>query len=164
MLVSTGFFPAKTATVVPAVKGLPQANAPTFLKGYPVVLTAGLVDECGVNPALIAGVALADNSTNPGFAEANNPTVITGRSLQASIAVANDATEFSGFLVNNSAVIIAPVAADLGAQYGITKFAGNWRVDKAKNAGNARLIITSIDTFNNFVLFKFLSANQQLDS
>src|SRR4051812_3618394 len=112
MFVSTGFFPASFATV-PAVRVFNQAAVPTFLKGYPVVVTAGLVDECGAAPALIAGVALQDNSTNPGYSAANSPAPITGQSTTASIALAVDATEFGGFLVNGSAVIIAPVAADI---------------------------------------------------
>lgn len=149
---------------VPSVNTLPQAAVPTFLRGYPVVVTAGLVDECGVNPASIAGFALQDNSTNPGFAAANSPTVITGRSSTASIAIANDSTEFMGPLVNGSAVIIAPVAADLGASYGFTKFGTVWSIDKAKTAGNARAIITDIDILNNLVIFKILKANQQFSA
>lgn len=157
-----GFWPARFPVGgVPSVKVVPQAAAPTFKKGYPVVATAGLLDECGVNPAAIAGVALQDNSTNPGYAMANSPTVITGQSTTASLAVANDSTIFVGQLTNGSAVIVAPANADIAAQYGITKFTNDWRVDKSKTAGNARVIIIDIDTTNNLVYFKFLKANQQ---
>lgn len=146
---------------IPSVNAEPMVAVPTFLRGYPVVATAGLIDECGANPVLILGFALQDFQTNPGYSMANAPTVITGRNSTASIAIANDSTEFSGPLVNGNNTIIAPVAADLGASYGFTKYTNVWYIDKSKTAANARAIITEIDTFNNIVLFKILHANQQ---
>lgn len=159
--VATGFWPARFATHVPSVRTFSQAASPTFVKGYPVVTSSGLLDECGSNPALIAGVALQTNSTNPGYSAANSPAPITGQSTTASVALANDATEFVGQLVNNSATVIAPTAADIGASYGIKKYSGNWRVDKNLTSTNARVVITAIDTTNNLVYFKVLKANQQ---
>lgn len=149
---------------VPNVDAFDCVTTPTFLRGYPVVLTAGLIDETGVNPALIAGFALQDALTNPGFQLANSPTVITGRSNTASVAIANDSTVFMGPLVNGNNTIIAPVAADEGAQYGLTKYSSVWYVDKSKTAANARVIIQDIDTINNYVFFKVLRANQQLSA
>jgi hypothetical protein len=63
---------------VPDVQALvtvanPNAN---LIRGALVVATAGLIDVCGADPALIAGVALQGASTAPGYAAANNPTVI----------------------------------------------------------------------------------------
>lgn len=149
---------------VPSVNAEPCVASPTFLRGYPVFAAAGLIDECGVNPALILGFALQDGLTNPGFSAANSPTVITGRNNTASVAIANDSTEFMGPPVNGSAVIVTPVVADVGTNYGFTKFGTVWFLDKAKTAGNARAIITDIDTTNNLVYFKILKANQQLSA
>lgn len=148
---------------VPAVAQMytvanPNAN---FFRGAPVLSTAGLIDLCGVDPALIAGVALADANTNPGFNAANSPTVVTGQEQRVSIALANTVTVFSATFTNGTAVRIAPAQTDVGIAYGITAYAGIWTVDKAKTAGSARVTITDVDIFNNLVYFKFLAANIQ---
>lgn len=149
---------------VPNVQAMDCATTPTFLRGYPVVSTAGLIDECGANPALIAGFALQDALTNPGFSLANSPTVITGRSNTASVSIANDSTVYMGPLVNGNNTIIAPVQADDQAQYGLTKYTSVWYIDKSKVGANARTIIVDIDIFNNVVFFKILRANQQFSA
>lgn len=147
---------------VPAVKTPPCVNAPTFLRGYPVVETAGLLDECGANPPLIYGFALQDNQSNPGYSAANNPATFTGRNNTASVAIANDSTEFMGPLVNGNNTIVAPANTDNGAQYGFTKYTGIWYIDKLKVGANARAVITGVDIINQVVFFKILKAYQQL--
>jgi hypothetical protein len=162
MFFANGFAPAVFPVGgVPAVETFGQAASPTFKKGYPVVATSGLIDECGAAPAKILGMALQDNSTNPGYALANNPTVITGQSTTASVSIANDSTVFVGYLVNNSSTIIAPTAADIGvaAGYGVAKYGSAWRVDKNLTG---KVVITKIDTLNNFVYFKVMKGVQQL--
>lgn len=159
MFVANGFWPARFPVGgVPAVGVFQQAAVPTYKKGYPVVLTAGLINECGAAPAAILGIALQDNSTNPGYNAANNPAPITGQSTTSSVALANDSTQFVGQLVNGSAVVIAPTNADIGAVYGVSKQGVAWRVDKGL-AG--KVVITAIDTLNNLVYFKVAKAIQQ---
>lgn len=155
-----GFWPARFSTV-PTVRRFSQVASPTFKTGYPVFTAAGLLDECGADPALIAGIALQDQSTNPGYSAANSPSPITGQSTTASVALALQNVEFVGQLVNGSATVIAPTAGDIDAQYGITKETNTWRVDKAKVGASARVQITGIDTDNNLVYFKVLAAYQQ---
>jgi hypothetical protein len=146
---------------VPDVRTPELAVAPSFSRGAPVVATVGLVDECGADPLLIYGFALADSQTNPGYSAANSPTVITGRQNTCSVALANQKTEFMAILVNGNDTVVAPVAADKLAQYGLTKYNGVWYVDQSKVGVDARVVITGIDTLNNRVLFKVLPAYQQ---
>lgn len=148
---------------VPAINALTTVAAPasTLIIGALVVSTAGLIDTCGANPALIAGVALQKASSAPGYDAANSPATITGRENKVSTAVANQTTVFSGELTNGSTVAIAPVQADIGVSYGVTAYDGVWTVDKNKTAGDARVVITDIDIENNCVFFKFLAANCQ---
>jgi hypothetical protein len=56
--------------------------------------------------------------------------------------------------------VIAPVATDVGASFGITKFAGVWYVDKAKTGASARVVITKTDNLNgyNVVWFRFIES------
>lgn len=163
MFAINGFWPARFSVSVPPVRYFNQAVAPTYLKAYPVAVdgVTGLLDECGANPNLIAGIALADNSTNPGYSLANSPATITGRSSGSSISVACDVVEYAGYLVNASAVLVAPAATDVGQIYGIAKYGANWRVDKNLLGVDARVVITGVDIFNNYVLFKVLKAYQQ---
>lgn len=147
---------------VPAVKWMQTVAAPTFIRGAAVVSTAGLIDECGADPLLIKGFALAGADTAPGFQAANSPATFTGREENVSVALANSVTEFMGRLTNNSNVTVAPVAADNDAEYGLTKQAnGEWTVDQSKVGASARVKISGIDTINNRVLFKVLPAYQQ---
>ena len=149
---------------VPAVAALYTVANPNvnFVRGALVVSTAGLIDLCGADPVLIAGVAMADANTNPGYNAANTPATITGREQRVSVAVANNVTVFSSTLTNASAVRIAPLQSDVAVQYGVTAYAGVWTVDKAKTAGTARVVITDVDLYNNIVYFKFLPANIQI--
>lgn len=151
---------------VPDVQALvtvanPNAN---LIRGALVVSTAGLIDVCGADPALIAGVALQGASTGFGFSAANSPAVVTGQSNKVSTAIANGVTEFSASLTNGSAALVAPAQTDVGVQYGVTAYAGVWTVDKAKTGASARVIVTGYDADNNVVFFRILKANRQLDA
>ena len=149
---------------VPAVSALYAVANPaaTFVRGALVVSTAGLIDTCGVDPAIIAGVAMADANTNPGYSAANSPATITGREQRVSVALANNVTVFSATFTNASSVRNTPAQSDVGVQYGLTAYASVWTVDKAKVAGFARVVITDVDLYNNIVYFKFLPANIQV--
>lgn len=142
------------------VQYMQYVSGATFARGAVLAYTSGEVNEAGANPATIVGVALQAADTSPGFAAANNPSPITGRSRKVSVARANDVTVFSATLTNGSSTRIAPTVADIGTQVGITAYSGVWTVDKNKTAGNARVAIVGIDTDVNVVFFRFLSANQ----
>jgi hypothetical protein len=60
-------------------------------------------------------------------------------------------------------VSAAPVKADMGASYGLTKDAdGYWYVDKAKTTTSARVYVHNIDTERNLVEVSVLIANRQI--
>ena len=150
----------------------PQGGSPLVLEynatvgadfevGEVLIHSAGEVVSAGADPAAgtIVGIALASDDGAPGFNMANQPTTVTGRTKNVPVAVANG-NVFRGRLVSGSATVIAPVAADVGASYGITKFGSVWYVDKAKTGGSARVVVTKVDTLNgyNVVWFRFIES------
>lgn len=135
--------------------------AENFKAGAVLIFDTGTVAEAGTNPGAgtILGVSLADAGSNPGFNMANQPSVVTGRVDTVPVALAKNNTVFLAELVNNSAVRITPVAADVGAEYGITEQTDrSWTVDKAKTGANARVTIVKIDIENKKVWCKFLAS------
>lgn len=160
-----GFYPARMASpggtgIFPA-RWYPQHDDATHKRGDPVVATGGEVNECGADPALILGMANEDANSGPGHEPANASQVlqVTNRQYRTSVTIAGPSVIFRGELVNGDDVTIAPVLADLEAEYGITNAASGWAVDK----GNAtdRVHIVDIDIPNKIVYFKVLAANCQ---
>lgn len=151
-------------TAAPVVITPTYATGQTFVNGALVVMAAGEVSECGADPADIYGVALQAAATNPGYDAANSPTVVTGRQQTVSVALANDTTIFGGKLVNGSSTLVTPVAADIGAEYGVTKYGSIWYVDKNKTGASARVVIIDADLTGGTgdVFFQVLEANRQL--
>lgn len=142
---------------VPLVSYARYASADAIVEGSVLIITSGEYALAGADPALIAGVALQAKDTAPGYQAANNPTVSTYRQQKIAVAVADKNTTFEATLTNNSSTRIAPVQADVGAQYGITAYSGVWTVDKNKTAANARVQIVAINTERNTVYFKWLT-------
>lgn len=156
-----GIFPAKfTPGNTPEVESIQYANAQTFILGAALQLTAGQVVEATspITTAVLYGFSLEGVATKPGWNAANSPTVITGRVQEVSIARANAQTTFGSSLVNNSAVAIAPVQADIGVSYGLKAYAGVWVMDKSQTAGNSCATVVDIDTDQNLVFWKPLAA------
>jgi hypothetical protein len=145
---------------VPAIRAADYPNGQTFLQGAPLISNGSgqYIEASAVPVTLIAGIAEAPYNGAPGFNMANQPTNVTYRRQAVSMAIANEATVFRSQLVNNSAVAIAPVTADNLAKYGLSKQAGVWVVDKSLTGASACLQIVEIDTTNNWVYFKFLTA------
>jgi hypothetical protein len=120
------------------------AGGQTFITGAAVLLNAGVVQECGVDPASILGFALHPAGTMP-------------HTTRVLVAIADKDSTY--WLEGN----VAPVAADVGAIYGITRDADLvWHVDKTKVGANARVRVVSIDTTRNAYEVKVLAANIQL--
>lgn len=130
-----------------------------FEVGTVLVLSSGEVAAAGANPAAgtILGVAMSPDDGAPGYNMANQPSVVTHRTKNLSVAMANG-NVFRGKLTNNSSAVIAPVTADIGASYGITAHSGVWYVDKNKTGADARVVIVKIDTDNNNVWFRFVES------
>ena len=143
---------------VPVTRGLDYTSPATWQLGAVLVASSGLVVEGGTNPTAIIGVSQQPADTNPGFQAANNPTVVTYRTSKVATAIADRINVFGSQLVNNSSTPIAPVQADMYAQYGLKSYSGVWVVDKNLTTTNARVEIIAIDTVKNLVFFKFLES------
>lgn len=122
------------------------AAGQTFKSGASVTLSgAQEVAESGADPALILGFA-----AEPAVGDPESATKV----------IIHKAGEGQKFWMD---VSVAPVKADIGASYGITKDAdGFWYVDKAKTAGSARVYVHNIDTERNLVEVSVLIANRQV--
>jgi hypothetical protein len=156
--------PAGTVTPVKTVQYVASPSA-NLVRGAVLTLTAGEVDAAGTNPTDIYGVALQDAGTNPGFNNANSPTVNTGRKRTVSIVRPLTNVVFAGLMTNGSAAYVTPVQADIGAEYGITAYGSGatriWTVDKNKTAGDARVVVTGFEVVPggpSYVLFQFLAS------
>lgn len=141
----------------PSVLSMAYKTLETFVKGSVLIFDTGEVVIGLVDPTPIVGVALEDVASKPGFEVGHQSQVIatTGRVQQVSVAIANDVTTFSG------AGTRAPLATDVGVEYGILNTAGIWQVDPA-DAVNTRVVVTDVDLLQDIYFFKFLDAHQAL--
>lgn len=155
------FYPAMAPAGVPQILRKQYVSSPGagFILGAVLVYSSGEVDVGGTNPTAIVGTALAAPNSYPGYNSANSPSQTTWRQRWIPVAIADRRTIFYGKLTNNSSTRIAPVQADVGAEYGITAYSNIWTVDKNKTSTNARVEIVNIDLLNNGVFFKFLEAH-----
>ncbi len=143
----------------PRVLNYNATSGADFIAGEVLILSSGECVEAGTNPAAgtILGVSMCADEDAPGFSMANQPSFVTYRTKNVPVALANG-NVFKGKITNNSATYIAPVAADVGASYGITEYTGIWVVDKNKTTTNARVVIIKIDTDVNEVYFRFIES------
>ncbi len=141
----------------PSVLSMAYKTLETFVKGSVLIFDTGEVVIGLVDPTPIVGVALEDVASKPGFEVGHDSQVIatTGRVQQVSVAIANDVTTFSG------AGTRAPLASDVGVEYGILNTAGIWQVDPA-DAVNTRVVVTDVDLLQGIYFFKFLTAHMAL--
>lgn len=125
------------------IRKFPLAEDAAFLEGAFVVLTDGLADECGADPALILGIALHDAGADPD----------TGHVLVA-IAHAN-----ATFILQGSS---DPAEDDVGVAYGIAKDGdGIWYVDKTDVVAT-RVSVEKIYLTRDQFEVRVLAANFQL--
>jgi hypothetical protein len=145
----------------PLVLEYAATSGADFEVGAVLALTSGEVASAGADPAAgtILGVALAAEDGAPGYNMANQPSVVTFRQKTVPVAIANG-NVFRGKLTNGSSTVITPVAADIGASYGITAYSGVWYVDKAKTTTSARVVVVKSDTTtgNQLVWFRFIES------
>lgn len=127
------------------IRQYPIATGETFIEGALVLLNAGEIEECGADPALIAGVALHDAGADPDT---------------SSVLVALASSEGTFVLQGSS----APVAADVGVEYGVAKDAdGIWYVDKTDVVAT-RVVVEKVYLDREQFEVKILRANIQLGS
>lgn len=124
------------------IRSYTEGAAQTFKLGAAVVITAGLVVECGADPALILGFACHDATKN----------------LPATddlVAIAEEGKKFWCSYVGGTPVLLT--------DYGLTKQAdGIWALDVAKTGASARLEVHKVDTERSLALVSVLAANRQL--
>lgn len=154
-----GSWPGGTA---PNIIGYNPLAAQAIVNGSLVVLTAGLLNLCGANPASILGVALQAIDTNPGFnlPYQSQTTVITGRSSKIPVALARGITIFTCRGVNGGTDPVIPVQTDVGVSYDVVNTAGIWNLNTASTA-NARVTVVDIDVAERIFYVRFVAANVQ---
>lgn len=125
------------------IRQYPLADGAEFIEGALVVLTAGEVDECGADPALILGTALHDAGADP------DPSV-----LLVALADAN-----ATFVMQGTS---APALTDIGVEYGVAKHAdGHWIVDKTDVVA-PRVVVEKVYLSRAEFEVRVLPANRQL--
>ncbi len=132
----------------PDIRVIPHATAATFLIGDVVKYSSGeLVEATAAETgAVIVGVAAQSVNTNPGYDNANSPTVITGRDQTTSVWLATRRNVFRATLVNNSDTSVACTQANVGISYGFRIIsAGVWAIDKNITATNNAATIVGFD-------------------
>lgn len=144
--------------MIPRVVEKDLAAAAAFLQGTPLLVNAsGEFEECGVDPALIAGFSLTPAGPDTsGFNILGTKEIPPGR-IQC-IAAQNA----QRFLADYTGTL--PAAN--GGTYGITEDATDgWQVDFAKTGGSAR--VTLLDRLTDepesqpYVIVSVLTANIQ---
>jgi hypothetical protein len=132
------------------------AASPVFLQGAPLLLTAGVAAEAGANPALIAGFA-AEPGTGARL------TVVLPDTTHSLMHRATEGNRFWITTTSDGTTLQAPVQADVGATFGITKGTdGIWTLDRSKNAANQRVFVHQIDAGRFCAEVSVLAANRQL--
>ena len=157
------FYPTESFGKVPQIRRMPVLAAQTFKAGALVILTGagpGTISECGLDPASITGVALQDAFSGPGYNAADNPTVVTGRDIDISVAVANRDTIFSGRAVNGATDPVIPLVTHIGETYGVLKTgAGEWVIDITEVTVMSIIIVDiDLNLGTNLFFFKFREA------
>lgn len=150
----------RTGTTVPRVQSMAYATGQTFKAGALVVKnSAGEVVECGADPASVEGVALQGAGTGLGYDLPNSSqtVVVTGRSQEVSVAIADDEQEFSGRAVNGGTDPVLPLLTHIGEQYGVAKVGNDWVIDMAEVTAKV-VEITDIDAGTNMFLFKIIDS------
>lgn len=141
----------------PSVLSMAYKTLETFVKGSVLIFDTGEVVIGLADPTPIVGVALEDVDSKPGWEPGHQSQVIatTGRVQEVSVAIANDVTTFSG------AGDRAPLATDVGVEYGIVNTAGVWQVDTTDVVAT-RVVVTDVDLLQEIYFFKFLTAHMAL--
>lgn len=150
--------PARNPTGTPNVQAMRVTAGQTFKKGALVVDTAaGTISECGADPASVLGVALQGAFTGPGNNNADSPVVVTGQSVDCSVALADRVTVFSCRGVNGGTDPVTPAITNIGEVYGVAKVGDDWVLDLAETVATVCEIV-DIDIDNKIFLVKFREA------
>lgn len=150
--------PARMPSGTPNVQAIRVTAGQTFKTGALVVDTAaGTISECGADPAAVLGVALQGAFTGPGNNNADSPAVVTGQSVECSVALADRSAVFSCRAVNGGTDPATPTQTMVGEQYGVAKVGDDWVLDLAETVAKVCEIV-DIDIDNKIFFVKFLES------
>lgn len=153
----------RTGTTVPRVQSVKYKTAQTFTDRALVYTDVnGELNECGADPTLVLGVALAGVASYPGYDLPNSTrtNVVTGTTQELPVALADTEQEFSCRGVNGGTDPVTPAASDINVQYGVAKVGTEWVLDQADTV-NVVVVVTDIRLDDNVFIVKFLKAVQQ---
>lgn len=152
--------------VAPSIRHYAVKSGEDFVKGAPLTINAGEVDELDTDDVtLIVGVAAAADGSAYGYDMADSPTVVTGRANTVPVIVASRDTVFTGQLSNGTSSLVVPDAANVGTAYGVVRQSdGTWTVDEADTTNDVVTVIKFVtqgpecpDAYG-LVYFKFLQS------
>lgn len=153
-----GFNLARTPSGTPNTQSIAVTAAQTFKKGALVIDTAaGTISECAADPAAVLGVAQMDAFSGLGYDMANSPTVITGRSNECVVAIADRSQIFSCRAINGGTDPVTPLQTNVGEQYGVAKVGDDWVLDIAEVVAVVCEIV-DVDIDNKIFFVKFLES------
>jgi hypothetical protein len=144
----------RTGTTVPRVQSMAYETGQVFKAGALVVKNAnGNIVECGADPASVEGVALAGAGTGPGYDLPNSTqtVVVTGRSQEVPVAIADDEQEFMIRGVNGGTDPVLPLQTHIGEQYGTAKVGNDWVIDFAETTAKVWEITDTVPEKNAFL-------------
>lgn len=152
--------------VAPSIRHYAVRSGEDFVKGAPLTINAGEVDELDTDDVtLIVGVAGAADASAYGYDMGDSPTVVTGRANTVPVTVASRETVFVGQLSNGTSSLVVPDAANVGVAYGLIRQSDStWTVDEADTTNDVVTVIDFVtqgpecaDAFG-LVYFKFLQS------
>ncbi len=153
-----GFNLGRTPSGTPNTQSIAVTAAQTFKKGALLVDTAaGTVSECGADPTSVLGVAQMDAFAGLGYDMANSPAVVTGRSNECVVAIADRSQIFTCRGVNGGTDPVTPAQTNIGEVYGVAKVSTDWVLDLAETTTTVCEIV-DIDIDNKIFFVKFREA------
>jgi len=155
---------AKWNGTFPEVQYLLVKASQTFKAGAVVLTDAnGELLEASADPAVIKGVALSQAGSALGYNMSNAGDIVaaTGREDKVAVAIANNASIFSGRAVNGGTDPVTPLQTHVDEEYGVLKDAdGIWTIDIAEVTVKS-VHIVGFDLSTKSFLFKFIASFQQ---
>lgn len=153
-----GFNLGRTPSGTPNTQSIAVTAAQTFKKGALVIDTAaGTISECGADPAAVLGVAQQDAFSGLGYDMANSPTVVTGRSNEIVVAIADRSQIFTCRGKNGGTDPVTPLQTNIGEQYGVVKVSDDWVLDISETVAVVCEVV-DIDVDQKIFFVKFLES------
>lgn len=146
---------------VPFIQRVVYTAAQTFKQGALLIATGagvGTVVECAADPTEVSGVACDPADSAPGFQMANSPTIVTGRSNEVSMILADLSEVFAIDGSSDGTTLAIPLQTNVNESYGVAKDAGGiWYLDLTETTTKVFNVV-DFDTDTKVFYVKFLQA------